>query len=91
MQNKNEKSLYFREVLGKVIRQQREEKTKLSGNKLANEYDIGNGNLSRIENGVVDCKFITIWKIVEALGVDFAEFSTILKSELGNNFKLTDE
>lgn len=30
--------------------------------------------MSRIENAKVDCKFITLWKIAEALGMKPSEF-----------------
>ena len=91
MQRKSDKTLQFRKTLGKVIKQLRVENTGLSGNKLANEYDIGNGNISRIQNGEVDCKFITIWKIAESLNIKFSDLSKILEKELGENFKLIDE
>ncbi len=91
MQRKSEKTLQFRKTLGKIIKQIRMDKTGLSGNKFANEYDIGNGNISRIQNGEVDCKFITIWKIAESLGIKFSELSKILEEELGEDFKLIDE
>ena len=91
MQRKDEKTLNLRNVMGKTIRKLREEKTNLSCNKLANEFDIGNGNLNRIENGVVDCKFITLWKIAEALGMKPSELVKILEDKLGENFSLIDE
>lgn len=91
MQRKDEKTLNLRKVMGETIRKLREEKTSLSCNKLANEFDIGNGNLNRIENGVVDCKFITLWKISEALGMKPSEFVKVLEDKLGENFSLIDE
>lgn len=91
MQRKSDKTLHFRKTLGKIIKQIRLEKTGLSGNKLANEYDIGNGNISRIQNGEVDCKLITIWKIAESLNIKFSVLSKILEDELGEDFKLIDE
>ena len=91
MQHKTNKTLHFRKILGAQIKELREELTGLSGNKLANAYDLGNSNISRIENGVVDCKFITVWKISEALGIKFSEFATLLENELGEDFKLMDE
>lgn len=91
MQHKSEKSLQLRNTLGNKIKELRISRTKLSGNRLANEYDIGNGNLSRIENAVVDAKFITIWKISEALGLKFSDFAKLLEDELGDDFKLIDE
>lgn len=91
MQRKSEKTLHFRKTLGNVVTKLRLSRTGLSGNKLANEYDIGNGNISRIQNGEVDCKLITIWKIAESLDIKFSELSKLLEDELGEDFKLTDE
>ena len=90
MQKKNAKSLYLRRVLGSTIKTLRENQ-QISGNKLANEYDIGNGNLSRIENAVIDCKFITLWKISEALNMKFSELAMYIEENLEENFKLMDE
>ena len=91
MQRYSEKTLQFRKKLGCLIKQLRLTRTNLSGNKLANEYDIGNGNISRIQNGAVDCKLITIWKIAEALNIKFSDLAKMLEDELGEEFKLIDE
>ncbi len=91
MQHKTEKSLHLRQILGNKIKELRILNTGLSANKLANEYDIGNGNMSRIENAVVDAKFITIWRICEAVGIKFSDFAKLLEEELGDDFKLIDE
>ena len=91
MQRISKKSLKIRKILGNIVRQLRIKNTGLSCNKLANEYDIGNGNLSRIENGVVDVKLITVWKIAEALGMKVSELTAILEDELGEDFVLMDE
>lgn len=90
MQNKNSKSLYLRKILGNTIKELRE-KQGISANKLTNEYEIGSGNLSRIENAVTDCKFITLWKISEALNMNFSELAKCVENNLDNNFKLMDE
>ena len=47
--------------------------------------------MSRIENAKVDCKFITLWKIAEALGMKPSEFVKQLEDKLGKDFKLIDE
>ena len=91
MQYKNKKSLYIRKILGKTIKNLREERTGLSGNKFANEYELGNGNLSRIENAVTDCKVITAWRIAEALGIKLSELIIDIEKQVGENFKLMDE
>lgn len=90
MQYQDEKTLQFNKKLGETIKKIRINKG-ISSNKLAIEYDLNSGNLSRIENGVYNCKFISIWKIAEALGLKFSEFALILETELGNDFKLIDE
>ena len=91
MQRKDEKTLHLRNRLGELIKNTRINTTKLSANKFSNEYDIGNGNMSRIENAKVDCKFITLWKIAEALGMKPSEFVKQLEDKLGKDFKLIDE
>lgn len=90
MQNKNSKSLYLRKILGNTIKELRENQG-VSANKLTNEYDIGSGNLSRIENAVTDCKFITLWKIAEALNIKFSELAIYIENKIEKDFKLMDE
>ena len=66
-------------ILGKTIRQIREEK-QIPANKLANEYDIGNGILSRIENTVTDFKFIPLWRIAESLNIKFSDLAKFIEN-----------
>ena len=91
MQRITKNSIKIRKTVGKVIKSLRIKNTSLSCNKLANEYDIGNGNLSRIENGKVDAKFITLWKVAEALGLKMSELTKIIEDEVGEDFVLMDE
>ena len=51
MQYKDEKILHFNKILGKVLKQLRQEKG-TSANKFANEFELSSGNYCRIENGV---------------------------------------
>ncbi len=89
MQHKNEKTLQFNKILGKVLKELREEKC-VSANKFANEYDLSSGNYNRIENGVFCAKFITIWQIIEAHNISFSEFAQKFKNKLGEDFHLMD-
>ena len=91
MQRVNKKTLQLRKIIGITITELRQKYTDKSSNKLANEYDIGNGSLSRIENGIVDCKVVTLWRIAEALGFKFSEFIQIIEEKLDKNFKIIDE
>ena len=63
----------------------------LSCTKFAYQFDIDKGNLNRIENGLIDCKFTTLWKISEAIGLKLSELIKILENNLGDNFKLDDD
>lgn len=91
MQLDEQKQILLANKLGKIIKRLRLEKTSLSVNKLAESYDISRGNLSKIENGIVECKFVTVWKIAEALNMKCSEVVKILEDELGEDFKLMDE
>ena len=91
MQNKDGKMLQLRKSLGVLLSDLRINNTGLSCNKMEEEYDFSRGSLNRIENGNVDCKFITFWKIAEALGMKPSEFVKLLEEKLGKNFKLIDE
>lgn len=89
MQRKTDKTLYLREKIADVIKIKRLEK-EASGNKFANEYDIGNGTLYRIENALIDCKIITLWKIAEALDMKLSDIIKIVEDSVGEDFHLTD-
>lgn len=91
MQYKDEKSLQLRAKLVEIIRKIREDEIGISNNRLANEYGLNDSNLSKIERAEIDCKFVTFWKIAEALGLKPSEFVKILEQELGEDFTLIDE
>jgi len=90
MQRHSEKSLHLSKKLGETIKQIRMSKN-LSCTKFAYQFDIDKGNLNRIENGIIDCKFTTLWKIAEALDIKLIDLIKILERNLGDNFKLDDE
>lgn len=91
MQYKDEKSLHLRKLFGQIVKEIRENKKGLSGNKFANEYGINDSNLGKIERAEIDCKFVTFWKIAEALEVKPSQFVKILEDTLGDDFTLIDE
>ncbi|MDO5437859.1 MAG: helix-turn-helix transcriptional regulator [bacterium] len=90
MQQDNEKVLHFNKILGELIKEKRMKEAKISLNKFAREYDFDRGNLSKIENGILNCRLVTAWKISEALGIKFSEFAKILEDNLEENFTLID-
>ncbi len=91
MQHKDDKTLYFTKVLGESVTRLRKDRRKVSCRRLSYEYGMNSGHLNMIENGRIECKVITLWKISEALGIKFSDFAKLLEENLGDNFKLTDE
>lgn len=55
-------------------------------NKFSFEYDIGNGLLSRLENGTTDSKITTLWKLANAFDIKFSELAVMIEKELPSNF-----
>lgn len=91
MQHCDEKTLHLTKELGTFLSGLREQKTGLSLTKFAYSYDINSGNLSKIENGLINCKFITLWRISEALGMKPSDLIRAFEEHLGEDFKLIDE
>ncbi len=58
---------------------------------LSYEYDLPSNSLERIEKGLRDPRLTTLWKIVNALGMDFMEFIEAVNKKLPEGFKLTDD
>lgn len=90
MQQVDKKVLHFNKILGRLIKEKRMREAKISLNKFAHEYDFDRGNLSKIENGILNCRLVTAWKISEALGIKFSDFIKMLEDNLGENFTLID-
>ncbi len=91
MQEKSHKIAQLSIELGKILKKLRNENTSLTLEKLAYEYDIPKGTLSKIENGKQKCLFVNLWKIAEAHGVKCSSVVKLLEDELGSDFKLMDE
>ena len=90
MQENKEKIIYLKQILGEVFRQLRKANTELSCNKAEEEYDIGRGNLNRLENGKTDPSFTTLWKAAEASGQKLSYIISLIEDKVGENFSLTD-
>lgn len=72
-------------AIGKVVLEKRKE-LKKGINKFSFEYDIGNGLLSRLENGKSDTKISTLWKIANAFNIKFSDLAILIEKELGEDF-----
>ena len=73
----NNKELFFKETLGVLIKELRTSNTDLSCHKFANAYDLNDSNLGKIERAIIDCKFVTLWKIIEGLNIDPVKFISL--------------
>lgn len=90
MQVKNDKTLHLSITIGLYIKELRIKKGYLSRKKFADEYDINDSNLSRIERGLGEVKFVTLLKILQALDISLADFMNGLQERLGKDFTLID-
>ena len=91
MQQKDTKTTQLARVIGEVVNELRIKKEKGSINKFAHEYDLDVGNTSRIENGLIDAKVVTLWKIAEALKMPLSELIKQVEAKLGANFHFHEE
>ena len=73
------------EIIGKVVRSERKKKN-IGINRFSYEYDIGNGLVSRLENGATDVQISTLWKISNAFGLEFSSFISLIEKELPEGF-----
>lgn len=86
----DDKYLYINKQLGNVFKEMRIKNTALSCNKAEEEYDIGCGNLNRLENGKTNPTFITLWKAAEAAGCKLSYIISLVETNVGDDFSLTD-
>jgi len=90
MQQKDQKTELFAQILGAIITELRLKKG-YSINQLAHEFDLDVGNTSRVEKGSIEVKFVTLWKISEAIGIKPSDLIKILENKLGDKFKFYDD
>mgnify|MGYP003301179751 CR=1 FL=1 len=77
-------------VIGKVVNQQRKQLNK-GINLFSYEYDIGNGLLSRLENGTSDTKITTMWKLANAFNIKFSDLAKLIEQELPTDFNFYND
>ena len=85
----NERRKILLKAVGRVIHNQRSKANK-GINKFSFEYDIGNGLLSRLENGTTDTKITTLWKLANAFNLKFSELAKLIEEKLPNDFNFYD-
>ena len=80
-----EKKTILLKAVGKVVFEKRGA-LKKGINKFSFEYDIGNGLLSRLENGMTDTKISTLWKLSNAFNIKFSELAKQIEEKLPDDF-----
>lgn len=92
MQYKSYKTLQINKEFGHLINILRTKKdSKKSRLQFCYEYDLDAGNLSRIENGLIDPKLSMLWRLSEALEVPLSEIFKVLEEKLGKDFNMIDK
>jgi transcriptional regulator with XRE-family HTH domain len=92
MQYKSNKTLHLNKIFGAEISELRKKNFKNKSRlQFCYEYDLDAGNLSRIENGVIDTKLSMLWRLSEALDIPLSEIFKKIEKKLGKNFRLLDE
>jgi len=90
MQQSKENIAYFNKTVGKLLKDLRGSNLDTSINNFSREFDFDRGNLSKVERGLLSCRFVTMWKIAEALQIKFSDFAKLLEEKLGDDFTLID-
>lgn len=92
MQYKSHKTLQINKGFGEIIKllriRKNVEKSRLQ---FCYEYDLDAGNLSRIENGLIDPKLSMLWRLSEALDMPLSEIFKLLEEKMGKDFNLIDK
>ena len=92
MQYKSYKTLQINKEFGNLISALRnKKKPDKSRLQFGYEYDLDAGNLSRIENGLIDPKLSMLWRLSEAIDMPLSEIFKILEDNLGKDFYVIDK
>ena len=87
---KNHKKELLLKVVGDLVKEKRQLKNK-GILLLSYEFDISNSSISSLEKGQRDVQLSTIWKIANALGMNFSEFVNEVELRLPKDFKLIED
>lgn len=91
MQQKNEKTVYLSKIIGSVLKELREKVPNRSINNVAHEYGLDVGNTSRIENGLIEVKIVTLWKLAEAYNIPLSELIKLVEKKLPKEFHFFED
>lgn len=87
---KNREKEYI-EIIGKALRNLREEKTNKSLSLFANENDIPKSTLSHIELGQNQPGIVSLKKIATSFEISLPDLITLLEQNLPEGFRIFDD
>ena len=76
-------------ALAEVLREEREKQGK-SQRLLADEFALQHSMISRLEKGLNEPKFISLWSLAEALGMKLSDLIKLVEDRLPAGFSLLD-
>lgn len=91
MQQKNEKTIQLSKVIGSVLKELREKVPNRSINNVAHEYGLDVGNTSRVENGLIEVKVVTLWKLAEAYGIPLSKLIKLVENKMPKGFHFFED
>lgn len=91
MQQKSEKTILLSKVIGSILKELREKVPNRSINNVAHEYGLDVGNTSRIENGLIEVKVVTLWKLAEAYDIPLSKLIKLVEQKMPKNFHFFEE
>lgn len=91
MQQKNEKTIQLSKVIGTVLKELREKVPNRSINNVAHEYGLDVGNTSRIENGLIEAKVVTLWKLAEAYDIPLSQLIKFVEDKIPKGFHFFED
>ena len=89
MVNKSAQKEILLKTIGQFVKEQRNKMQK-GILLLSYEFDISNSSITKLEEGKRDVQITTLWRIANALGMNFSDFIAEIERRLPENFKLID-
>lgn len=90
MKKRKEKVDLLSKAIGKTISEFRKKK-KLSINKFAYENDFSKATIGRIEKGNYQIGISYLWQLAEAMNMDVSKLVRLIKKELPEDFKFSED
>lgn len=86
--NSKDAQIIFK-TLASILREEREKQGK-SQRLLADEFALQHSLISRLEKGINEPRFISLWSVAEALGMKLSDLIKLVEENLPAGFSLLD-